>query len=62
MSFLDSNDEAIIQQDRLADAVITGLRDYCLKSGLNKIVLGLSGGIDSAVAAVLLLRLLAPKM
>ena len=44
VSFLDSNDEAIIQQDHLADAVITGLRDYCLKSGLNKIVLGLSRG------------------
>ena len=31
------------------------LRNYCLKSGLNKGVLGLSGGIDSAVAACLLL-------
>ena len=35
----------------LADAVVTGLADYCRKSGLQRIVLGLSGGIDSAVAA-----------
>lgn len=35
----------------LADAVVLGLRDYCQKSGIERIVLGLSGGIDSAVAA-----------
>ena len=61
VSYLDSNDEAIIQQDHLADAVITGLRDYCLKSGLNKIVLGLSGGIDSAVAACVASAALGPE-
>ena len=37
--------------DDLADAVVTGLSDYCRKSGITSIVLGLSGGIDSAVAA-----------
>ena len=35
----------------LTDAVVTGLSDYCRKSGITSIVLGLSGGIDSAVAA-----------
>ena len=30
---------------------MTGLSDYCRKSGISSIVLGLSGGIDSAVAA-----------
>jgi len=35
----------------LTDAVVTGLFDYCRKSGIPSIVLGLSGGIDSAVAA-----------
>ena len=35
----------------ITDAVITGLADYCRKSGIKQIVLGLSGGIDSAVAA-----------
>ena len=37
--------------EELADAVVLGLRDYCQKSGIERIVLGLSGGIDSAVAA-----------
>ena len=37
--------------EELADAVVVGLRDYCQKSGIQRIVLGLSGGIDSAVAA-----------
>ncbi len=37
--------------EELADAVVVGLRDYCQKSGIEQIVLGLSGGIDSAVAA-----------
>lgn len=37
--------------EELADAVVLGLRDYCRKSGIERIVLGLSGGIDSAVAA-----------
>jgi NAD+ synthase (glutamine-hydrolysing) len=42
--------EREVLQD-LADAVVTGLTDYCRKSGITSIVLGLSGGIDSAVAA-----------
>ena len=35
----------------LLDAIIIGLSDYCMKSGISKIVLGMSGGIDSALAA-----------
>lgn len=35
------------------DALILGLRDYFRKSGFKKAVLGLSGGIDSAVVAAL---------
>ena len=41
--------DALIED--ITDAVITGLADYCRKSGIRQIVLGLSGGIDSAVAA-----------
>lgn len=32
-------------------ALVLGLRDYCRKCGFKQVVLGLSGGIDSAVAA-----------
>ncbi len=35
------------------EALILGIRDYCDKTGFKKVVLGLSGGIDSAIVAVL---------
>ena len=47
--------------DELADAVIIGLRDYCQKSGIEQIVLGLSGGIDSAVAACVAAEAVGPE-
>ncbi|PPK63399.1 NAD+ synthase [Actinokineospora auranticolor] len=34
-------------------ALVTGLRDYAQKNGFRSVVLGLSGGIDSAVVAAL---------
>ncbi len=43
-------------QDSLGDihdALVLGLRDYAGKSGFRKVVIGLSGGIDSAVTAAI---------
>ncbi len=40
------------------DALVMGIRDYFYKSGLKTAILGLSGGIDSAVTAVLAARAL----
>jgi len=40
------------------DALLLGLKDYFGKLGLSKAILGLSGGIDSAVTAVLAARAL----
>ena len=37
----------------LHDALVLGVRDYCRKCGFRSAVLGLSGGIDSAVVACL---------
>ena len=37
----------------LLSAVTLGLSDYCRKSGISQIVLGMSGGIDSAVCAAI---------
>ena len=34
-------------------AIVLGLRDYVLKSNFHKVVIGLSGGIDSALVAVM---------
>ncbi len=42
-------------------ALILGLRDYLGKTGFSKAVLGLSGGIDSAVTAVLAAQALGPE-
>ena len=39
-------------------ALVLGLRDYVAKCGFKSVVLGLSGGIDSAVTAVLAVRAL----
>ena len=35
------------------DALVLGTRDYVLKNGFGKVVLGLSGGIDSALTAAI---------
>ena len=41
-------------------ALTTGLRDYVRKNGFEQVVLGLSGGIDSALTAVLAVDALGP--
>ncbi len=42
-----SDDEQVYQ------AVVTGLRDYLVKNGFRSVVLGVSGGIDSALTATI---------
>jgi len=44
--------------EQIHDALILGIRDYFKKSGFSKAVLGLSGGIDSAVVCALACRAL----
>ena len=34
-------------------ALVMGLRDYCSKNGIERVYLGLSGGIDSTLVATL---------
>jgi NAD+ synthase (glutamine-hydrolysing) len=41
--------------------LVAGIRDYCRKNGFEKAVLGISGGIDSALVAALACRALGPK-
>jgi NAD+ synthase (glutamine-hydrolysing) len=43
------------------DALVLGIRDYVRKCGFQKAVLGLSGGIDSSLVAVLAARALGPE-
>jgi len=48
------------EPEELHAALVLGLRDYALKCGFKSIVLGLSGGIDSAVTAVIAAQALGP--
>ncbi|HKB58101.1 MAG TPA: NAD+ synthase [Lacunisphaera sp.] len=43
------------------DALVMGVRDYAQKTGFKKALLGLSGGIDSALTAVIAAEALGPK-
>lgn len=55
----DSKPNNVIEQqemnifDETINALVFSLKDFCKKSGFKKIVLGLSGGIDSALTAAL---------
>ncbi|MBD9377061.1 NAD+ synthase [Pseudoxanthomonas sp. 22568] len=51
VQWMDDGDES---RDALAwRAIVRGLRDYCGKNGFQKVWLGLSGGIDSALVLAL---------
>ncbi|HSX63824.1 MAG TPA: NAD+ synthase, partial [Pseudoxanthomonas sp.] len=51
VQWVDEGDES---RDALAwRAIVRGLRDYCAKNGFQKVWLGLSGGIDSALVLAL---------
>lgn len=43
------------------NALVLGIRDYVLKTGFKKVVLGLSGGIDSALVTVLASKAIGPE-
>ncbi|MFW5878373.1 MAG: NAD+ synthase [Myxococcota bacterium] len=47
--------------DDVHRAIVLGIRDYCRKTGFKGAVLGLSGGIDSAVVAALAVDALGPE-
>jgi len=44
-------DRSAMEVEEVVEALCMGLRDYMRKCGFDKVVLGLSGGIDSSVAA-----------
>src|SRR5438094_1546523 len=46
-----SQRQALSEDGEIFQALVLGTRDYVLKNGFKKVVLGLSGGIDSALTA-----------
>lgn len=47
--------------ENIRKAIILGIRDFCSKSGMTKVHLGLSGGVDSALVACLAVDALGPS-
>jgi NAD+ synthetase len=56
----DVRDLEETDEDAVLAALVTGARDYARKTGFSTAVLGLSGGIDSALVAVIAARALGP--
>ena len=49
------------EEGEVLEALVLGLRDYFRKNGFSRAVLGLSGGIDSSLAAAVAVRALGPE-
>ncbi|MFN7311990.1 MAG: NAD+ synthase [Bacteroidota bacterium] len=47
------NQQQPLLYEKINDALVLGIREYFIKQGFKKAILGLSGGIDSAVVLVL---------
>ena len=47
--------------DEVAGALVLGIRDYVRKNGFTDVVIGLSGGVDSALVAALAVEALGPR-
>nr|WP_121269520.1 NAD+ synthase [Pedobacter schmidteae] len=53
--------QAVPDIEQIYEALVLGIKDYFSKSGFSKAVLGLSGGIDSAIVCALACRALGPE-
>ena len=56
--FLRHDDKELAE---IADHIVSGIREYFSKSGYKKAVIGLSGGLDSAVSFALAVKALGPE-
>ena len=53
--------DRIADEEEIWSALVMGLRDYVAKNGFRSVVLGVSGGIDSAVVAAIAVDALGPE-
>jgi NAD+ synthase (glutamine-hydrolysing) len=61
---LEEEPQVIPEEDPMEEvyrALVLGIRDYVRKNGFKKVVIGLSGGIDSSLTALLAVKALGPK-
>ena len=50
------------EEEEIWSAIVVGLRDYVIKNGFSQVLIGLSGGIDSALVAALACDALGPEL
>ena len=50
----------LVDEEEMWNAIVVGLRDYVAKNGFKSVLVGLSGGIDSALVAALAIDALGP--
>jgi NAD+ synthase (glutamine-hydrolysing) len=50
------------EEEEIWNAIVVGLRDYVIKNGFSQVLIGLSGGIDSALVAALACDALGPEL
>ncbi|WP_413582979.1 NAD+ synthase [Bdellovibrio sp. HCB288] len=55
-----SKNAKLTSTEELRRALVLGIRDFCAKTGMKRVHLGSSGGIDSAVAAALAVDAMGP--
>ncbi len=53
--------DSTVDEEKVYRALVMGLRDYLVKCGIGTVLLGLSGGIDSALTAVIAAEALGPE-
>lgn len=57
---LPEQDEMQVAPGEVYDALVLGTHDYIIKNGFKKVVIGLSGGIDSSLVAAIAVDALGP--
>jgi NAD+ synthase (glutamine-hydrolysing) len=60
LSFAEERPEPPVEPEEVHRAIVLGLRDYVRKNGFRDVVLGLSGGVDSALVAAIAVDALGP--
>jgi NAD+ synthase (glutamine-hydrolysing) len=60
LSFADERPPPPAEPEEVHGALVLGLRDYVRKNGFRDVVLGLSGGVDSALVAAIAVDALGP--
>ncbi|MBN2062682.1 MAG: NAD+ synthase [Deltaproteobacteria bacterium] len=55
------SDPSPVEEESILKGLVMGTRDYALKCGFRKVLLGLSGGIDSSLVAVVAQKAMGPE-